>query len=514
MSQIRGDQIQDGTVTSLDVQDGTITNADISANAAIDLAKINTPYKATVSSSSLLPTTGNTTGDIRLVTDINTLYFWDGSKWKQIALSGSVITGWTFFAPIIRDSTTSADITSTYFNVVVGRWRRVGSNLEAEIKFGRNATTMSSSNGIKMYVSDITSGISIDPTYTTNSINHMGHGMVYQTSTAGLIVSLLTSAGNNNSIRFSYDVSADLIQSQFPAYGGLDLYLSIPIAQWTSNINLVTDSKEYACNTQSTINTNDSSTFGYSISGTPILANTALTYYDIQFKNDIQPGDDIKLQFQSNLSKAWINYNDILFPINGNLAYPCGIAFYGVGAYGVGYIQLTSKKMRVYFYSNVNTWSGIGTTSWATFINDATYGFSRWRIIKVSGSNLAEVPATVTATYYNSNMSVGGAIWNFSAIVEDTHTAVTTGSAWKFTAPIDGLYLVQLVTSLVSGTGNTASLYKNGANYQPLTVFTTAGWYYNASATLRLYKGEYINILGGASDTVVSGRITITRIGP
>lgn len=85
----------------------------------------------------------------------------------------------------------------------------------------------------------------------------------------------------------------------------------------------------------------------------------------------------------------------------------------------------------------------------------------------------------------------------------DTHSAVTTGSSWKFTAPVSGKYSVK-----VSGNVNTASqnisLYKNGTAHTHIT-YTTSNGSFPGGTEVYLNAGDYIDIRNATgSDTVAA----------
>src|SRR5271166_5886487 len=48
-------------------------------------------WKKPVASAALLPATGNTVGDVRVATDTDTIYVWDGSAWLAVATPGAAI---------------------------------------------------------------------------------------------------------------------------------------------------------------------------------------------------------------------------------------------------------------------------------------------------------------------------------------------------------------------------------------------------------------------------------------
>lgn len=82
----------------------------------------------------------------------------------------------------------------------------------------------------------------------------------------------------------------------------------------------------------------------------------------------------------------------------------------------------------------------------------------------------------------------------------DTHNAVTTGSSWKFTAPISGYYVV--LCSFATVSAQTPSLYKQGVHHSYGMTINTGGWIGNQIFKLYLKSGEYIDVRYGTSETV------------
>lgn len=113
---------------------------------------------------------------------------------------------------------------------------------------------------------------------------------------------------------------------------------------------------------------------------------------------------------------------------------------------------------------------------------------------------------------------------NFDTVVDDTHSAVTTGAAWKWTCPVAGIYQVSVALQvLASGAAlNTVSAYvfKNGSAFQPVgldKLNSAAAQYANAGGSLamNLLVGDYLNwasICVAAQDTVSGGTITIVKV--
>ncbi len=92
------------------------------------------------------------------------------------------------------------------------------------------------------------------------------------------------------------------------------------------------------------------------------------------------------------------------------------------------------------------------------------------------------------------------AVGNFSTKVFDTHNAVTTGaggpgtSAWRFTAPVPGIYEVSLYMISASALANSVTLYKNSVSGERFFSGTGANLSGTASILVSLVAGDYIQV--------------------
>lgn len=119
----------------------------------------------------------------------------------------------------------------------------------------------------------------------------------------------------------------------------------------------------------------------------------------------------------------------------------------------------------------------------------------------------------VAARYRPSaaNSTAANNPFNFDTVDYDTHGAVTTGSGWKFTAPVQGKYKVSSRVFLGSANYN-FNLYKNG------TALTGVGYHVTnqngtALTTVELNAGDYIDIRtpDGTVNFSGTGGLTLTQ---
>lgn len=87
--------------------------------------------------------------------------------------------------------------------------------------------------------------------------------------------------------------------------------------------------------------------------------------------------------------------------------------------------------------------------------------------------------------------------------VVDTHGTVTTGSAWKFTAPRSGVYRVNSL--IYVGAAVTTYVYKNGTQYDFLGATNSGNVFYSGNALVELKAGEYIDFRSDTAQTTSSG---------
>lgn len=105
---------------------------------------------------------------------------------------------------------------------------------------------------------------------------------------------------------------------------------------------------------------------------------------------------------------------------------------------------------------------------------------------------------------------------NFDTKDYDTHGAVTTGAAWKFTAPVTGFYRVNVVGIITTATSGITHLYKNGSDAYVIGSINN-GLAYSSGTTIQLNAGDYIDFRANSAltldGTVPTGNwISIERV--
>ena len=85
----------------------------------------------------------------------------------------------------------------------------------------------------------------------------------------------------------------------------------------------------------------------------------------------------------------------------------------------------------------------------------------------------------------------------------DTHGAVTTGAAWKYTAPVPGFYKITALIA-VSTAGDYLYIYKNGTNTGQTIGACTNATALSQSGIIELFAGDYVDIRTGTNQTVIA----------
>jgi hypothetical protein len=147
-------------------------------------------------------------------------------------------------------------------------------------------------------------------------------------------------------------------------------------------------------------------------------------------------------------------------------------------------------------------------------------------IERLSGPAQIASSETVAASYWSSgNTSMSSSTpLNADTKFYDTHGAVTTGAAWKFTAPIPGKYTVKY---FINNSGSVSSssniqIFKNGTAYKSIGYVSTTASLDTESAgvgDIQLLAGDYIDVRSTAAYPAYGGSqaiascIDILRVG-
>jgi hypothetical protein len=202
--------------------------------------------------------------------------------------------------------------------------------------------------------------------------------------------------------------------------------------------------------------------------------------------------------FAVNPSTGSGQYIGVSYRINGGSDIDIGSGVNGPAAHG-----------RANFIDIVNLKAGDTVQFRVISENTTTVQFPTFIIERISSPQTIAMGEVVAARYTSSSgqsiPDIIASTVNFNTKEYDTHNAVTTGTNWKFTAPVAGTYHVSSYVMYNSFTiSSSATIYlsvdKNNVYYADisrLVIGTHTNTYSNAlfgSTSLRLNAGDTINI--------------------
>jgi hypothetical protein len=328
----------------------------------------------------------------------------------QKITSGAAIGNWNSYTPSITGCGTCSNVSF--------RYRRVGSSIEVSGTF-TTGTVQGSAGGISLPTIGITISSSI------NSPLVVGQWSEYLLATStdkqgamcanySVYSNIIAFSGGGYATNNPPNSTGTWITSIFSNNQNISVYFSVPIDQWTSNVNLASDFTEYAYNTSTATNADDTSSFGYGLSGAKIQAITAQLRRTVRFTRDIQPTDKIDIE----ISADGITWGPVPFLVSGTVhIFP--YTMQGGATYGVGIDRVAGSKNQViimfgvYSYTSGATYASAGTP-W----NPAANYY--WRVRKVSNGNMAEQLEQDTFEVFGVARCTAGT-WS---LIEDTEHKV------------------------------------------------------------------------------------------
>lgn len=422
----------------------------------------------------------------------------------KITSAGLGGTDWTSYTPIITH--TSGGITNA---TITGHWRRVGDTMEIEgfISFSAASAVFS---GI---IFSLPSGTSVDTSklssstadtlmlgssyYLDSGVSSFMGGVGYQTTTTLSIYNLQTGSGTN-----PVNVNNAGISNTNPITFGSGDRISwicrVPILGWSSNVTMSNVADVTAVAANYTINTSTLT------NNTPITLTMSTKHVDTH--NGYSSGT-------------------YTIPVAGVYCVSAAMTFADSAGAVTRYIQIQKNGIEIATYNNDNGHSAAASVSYvATAITSCVVGDAitvkgfqnTGGSVSTNGGgtdyfsiNRVSDPTTVSAGERMVSKYTTGAgqsipnaietILDFGTKEIDTHNAVTTGSAWKFTAPTAGLYrLFGMVTWSGNASGTRyVSIFKNDVDTESLYYFTATDANTisrSGSTVLNLAAGDYVQL--------------------
>ena len=394
-------------------------------------------------------------------------------SWPNASLA-SAITQWQSYTPAWTSlSNPQPSVGNGTFG---GRWRRVGDSVECCIFMLTGTTT---TFGTADWFFSLPAGLTID---TNKALSPLGHGMVWDNGSNSPLFGTVqvkdsqrvrvTNITNWNPTAVGWLSANDTIMIRF----------TVPIAEWSSNINLIKDFTEYAFNSSSTTS-DDIVSFAYGKTGTNIVAYAG-TGFDVltkrvRFNTPILDSDIILIEFYNGTN--WIPQHFAPFTDDST-------------GYGVIVIPLNTTDVNVSFRAKPNpveAWSAY--TSW------------KWRVRKISNGNFAQGSPSYTTTVGNGSATTITVTHNLGTSDVDVAIWELTGNRRKVDSG------VEIRTNTTNPTTQVDLVFASApaVNSLRVTVFSNGG---TASLTSELQ--EFVSCDGTESGAGTSANTTYTLNNP
>lgn len=303
----------------------------------------------------------------------------DTAAWNYL-LDNATIGPWVLPSAAAVGTETAWTPTTQGFTVTsaTGSWSRVGGRLLAS---GRIVTSAASAVEARIYFPDglvassSPAAIQICGSISEHVSSRSADGLYVEPGAGYVVVALLGSSTAIAKLNGNAVVNA----------GGIITFkFEVPIAGWGSNINLITDFQEFASNT-STADADDLSSFSNTPYGSGgIIGTTNLSAgrrKRVRFTRPIMPKDSIEVVLFSAVGGMQCS-GDMLA---GGTNAICTHYMYRSTSGGILWNQVNSTDVDVWFLPTAD-----GITAW----NNAAYAGIKWALVKTSGGNAAEAPAS------------------------------------------------------------------------------------------------------------------------
>lgn len=424
---------------------------------------------------------------------------------------------YVYGTPITDWATTT--VTCNFTNqVTLAKKRRVGDSMEYAIQTKFSAAPAAVSYAIwtlpdTIDVSKLAQG-------SASTVDARGPVNIYDAS-AGTTYTGVTSVSSSTTITMETHGALGSVDELIPITFALNDYIetliSVPILGQSSSVQMSdqTDTRVVAASITST----DTPTFATATTTKTTWSTTVRdTHGMVDLTNDrinvTVAGDylvSMNYLFASIASTA-VDAIQVYARVNNSTLYNVGTFGFAVATQfrGVsGSVLVPNLKTGDYVEIVVNQNIVATLTAYG--------GFNNFTMTKISGPSAIAATETIKAKYrYTANFTSSPTIpINFGTKVYDSHGAVTTSAtAWKFTAPVAGLYTV-LFSQNSGGAAVSTQLYKNGSVVEYFFTHQVAAGngYLSGGTEIELIAGDYIDIRHDNSGASSGGHVCIKKSG-
>lgn len=426
-----------------------------------------------------------------------------------------------FGAPI-GDWVTSTVTPSAGFGTVTNsfyRQRRVGDSVHVRGSF-RSGTTAGSvayfdmPTGLVIDSTKLTAQVSAQGVGTANLVVAAGGGTEVYSTNAGLV--LFYDGSDTSKVFISTQTESNVFDKEFvsafvTSTDNMTFDFVVPVAGWSSNLEISNDAETRvvaarASGAVSSTTSGNIIVFPTLDFDTHAAYSTSTGRYTVPVSGYIKVSTFFIFANSAILYEVWVN---------------------GVSVKTIGQSDTDNGSTTAAVLIRVNagdlvdirpaaTTGAIDSKSWVSFE-------------RVSGPSAIAANELVAAHYVpagvTSLVNATDTIINYATKVIDTHSAVTTGASWKFTAPVAGTYQVSASSNSVAAGGGERyiSVSKNGSLYArgswaPGSAGSTQGQ--TVCALVSMVPGDYVDIRmfqssGGAinTDATLLTYVSIYRVG-
>lgn len=452
-----------------------------------------------------------------------TIVFDDFQLGPQVAPIGPVVTDWLTYPATISNFGTVA------FQSI--KSRRVGDSLEVYGYF-QMGTGSASVGTITLGFQGQNSNVTIDSSKLTANAT-IGWASVNQQTATFFAVSPLWDG--SNLIKFGVQtstanqLSAPATTNNFAASSVITFFAKFPIQGWSSNVQMSNDTDTRIVD----LKVNNAS----SITPSGTIGTSFSTSTNINFNTN--PVRDSHGAYSSGIYTVPVS-GDYFVSSRTEMSHTSSTGTFVSLSIGVNNIERMTQAIKpattnAYpFVSGLVTGLNAGDQISVRLFGDPTSKAFVASVIndltvhRLSGPSVVAASESVTASYYLSATFAASTTIpiNFDLKEFDSHNAVTTSAtAWKFTAPISGVYEVSTYAYGENpGTSVSFYIYKNQPSVGTATKvinFQKSGANSSGSCLIKLNAGDYIdmrpnqprNITGAPLNSENCSFMEIKRVG-
>lgn len=435
---------------------------------------------------------------------------WGTLKLDNLTLSsvrtarGPPVNDWISFTP-----TGTWIANSTY----AGRWRRVGDSMqiEATVSVAGGAPTSAD-----LYF-NMPTGYTIDTTKLTSTTAGkiaLGSAVIVDSGTKNYVGAISLVSSTQVLVSTADSAGDGIVRQNNPITFGtgdsVAINATLPIAGWSSAVQMSSDAETriVAFKAHSSVTVVAAASVETTVIN-PTESFDTHNAYDTTTGIFTAPVTGI-YRFSAGVQGAGLTYaatNNLILSLAKN----------GTSATNGLDVVVTeaSVSQRMYLFGTTTLSLNAGDTvrvrcaqnnaSSSTLAGGEQFNFFEGE--RLSGPSAIAASESVSARFTST---AGAALTNSATILDmptkdyDSHGAVTTGAAWKFTAPMAGKYSVKFYGETASFTGVLANgiwadLYKNGVFYSRIgsdvcDAATTTTKRFTGSDTISLLAGDYIDV--------------------